>query len=199
MLLRKARRASNTWYRLGRPLIPSGEMAGQHDQERIVVSIQIVPEGSFDEYGDRKVTGFMLSEITEMVETGKGKTLYGNVDDNTESVAFARISIGDGMNQVTITELKQILEAMGGKILSTPSPMDNKDLARLRALKDPEVKVVVVPGQMGPLPPEEFPSDTLGIEAKEAENADISGADPDEPSDVGPTDSEDDGTDTGPE
>ena len=199
MLERKKRKASNTWYRLGRPMITSGEMAGQRDQERIVVSIQIVPEGSFDEYGDRKVTGFMLSEIVEMVETGKGKTLYGNVDDNTESVVFASISIGDGMNQVTITELKQILEAMGGKVLSTPSPMDTKDRERRRLEKDPEVKVVVVPGQMGPLPPEEFPSDTLEIEAKEAENANSSSSIPGQSTGIGPTDSEDEGTDTGPE
>lgn len=154
MLERKKRKASNVWYRLGRPMIESGEAAGTRDQERMVVSIQIVPEGSFDEYGDRKVTGFTLSEIAEMVETGKGKILLSNPEEGIEGIVLAQISVGDGMHQVSITELKQILTEAGGKVLSTPSPLDAKDRERMRAQKDPEVKIVVVPGQAGP-PPEE--------------------------------------------
>ena len=189
MLMRKERKASNTWYRLGRPMITSGEQAGQRDQERIVVSIQIVPEGNADEYGDRKVTGFTLSEIAEMVETGKGKTLYGNPDDATESVAFTEISIGSGMYQVTITELKQILAEMGGNVLSTPSPLDEKDRARIRGDKAPEVKVVVVQAQAGPPP----------AQPEEAESADHEGDAADEPASPGPTGGEDDGAGEGSE
>ncbi len=152
MLLRKARKASNTWYRLGRPMIESGEQAGQRDQERSVVSIQIVPEGVLNEYGDRKVTGFTLSEIAKMVETGTGMTIWSNPEDQIEGLALAKIEVGDGMYQVTITELKQILAEMGGNVLSAPSPLDEKDRARIRGDKDPEVKVVVVQAQAGPPP-----------------------------------------------
>ena len=166
MLLRKARKASNTWYRLGRPKIESGEQAGQRDQERIVVSIQIVPEDVFNEYGDRKVTGFTLSEIAEMVKTGKGKTIWSNPEEQVEGVILAKIDIGDGMFQVSITELKQILTAMGGTVLSSLSPMDDKDRARMKTEKDPEVKVVVVQGHAGP---------------QEEKNADKPSPEPDEP------------------
>lgn len=177
MLLRKARKASNTWYRLGRPKITSGEMAGQRDQERIVVSIQIVPEDSFDEYGDRKVTGFTLKEIAEMVETGTGKTILSNPEDQMEGLVLAQISIGDGMDQVTLTELRQILDAMGGTVLSTPSPLDTKDRERLRAEKDPEPKVIVVQGQVGPPP----------VPQEEAKDADQTSPEPDEPATTRPT------------
>ena len=227
MLLRKARKASNTWYRLGRPMITSGEQAGQRDQERIVVSIQIVPEDVFNQYGDRKVTGFTLSEIAEMVETGEGKTLWSNPEDQVEGIVLAKIEIGAGMYQVSLTELKQILSESRGKILSTPSPVDEKDRARMREQKDPEVKVVVVQGQAGP-PPEVLPSDTLEIEAQEAEakqppenavvtdyaaqeteatpeeseegpDADQTGVTADDPTSAGPTDSEHDGARAQPE
>ncbi|HDY65169.1 MAG TPA: hypothetical protein ENH84_02905, partial [Phycisphaerae bacterium] len=150
MLERKKRRSSNTWYRLGRPMITSGEQAGQRDQERIVVSIQIVPEDVFNQYGDRKVSGFTLSEIAEMVETGVGKTIWSNPEDQVTGIVLAKIEIGDGMYQVSLTELKQILSESGGKILSTPSPVDDKDRARMRGENDQEVKVVVVQGQAGP-------------------------------------------------
>ena len=201
MLLRKARKASNTWYRLGRPMIESGEQAGQRDQERSVVSIQIVPEGVLNEYGDRKVTGFTLSEIAEMVETGTGMTIWSNPEDQIEGLALAKIEVGDGMYQVTITELKQILAETGGNVLSTPSPLDEKDRARIRGDKDPEVKVVVVQAQAGPPPVERQSASELSMimEHEEAEGADIEGDAADEPSSPGPTGGEDDGAGEGSE
>lgn len=138
MLQRKKRAASNTWFKLGRPKITSGEKAGQRDQERITASIQVIPD-DFDKYGDRKVTGFTLAEIAHCRETGEGKTLLLNPED-PDSPIVARISVGEGIDQFTKVELGQILEGMGGAVLSTPSPLDDKDRMRLKLERDLEPK-----------------------------------------------------------
>lgn len=139
MLQRKKGKASNTWYKLGRPLITSGESAGQRDQERITARIQVIPEESFDSFNERKVTGFTLSEIAEVIETGVAKVLRLNPED-PESTIIARIIPGGGMDEFTRPELQQIIEAHGGKVLSSPSPMDDKDRMRIKLEKDLEPK-----------------------------------------------------------
>lgn len=139
MLQRKSGKASNTWYKLGRPLITSGDAAGQRDQERITASIQVIPEEIFGPFDVRKVTGFTLSEIAEIVETGASKVLKLNPED-PDSTIIARIVPGPGMDEFTLPELRQILEAHGGTVLSSPSPMDDKDRMRIKLQKDLEPK-----------------------------------------------------------
>lgn len=139
MLQRKRGKASNTWYKLGRPLITSGETAGQRDQERIMATIQVIPEEIFGPFGERKVTGFTLSEIAEVVETGVAKILRLNPED-PDSTIVARIVPGAGLDEFTRPELQRILTEMGGTVLSSPSPMDDKDRMRIKLERDLEPK-----------------------------------------------------------
>ena len=139
MLQRKKRKAANTWYKLGRPLIASGEKAGQWDQERITASIQVIPEEDFNEYGDRKVTGFTLSEIADAIKTGKSNILRLNPEDQ-DSAIVARMVVGSGLDEFTAVELQQILDEAGGTVISKPSPMDDKDRMREKMKRDMEPK-----------------------------------------------------------
>lgn len=139
MLQRKKGKASNTWYKLGRPMITSGESAGQRDQERITASLQVIPEESFGAFDERKVTGFTLSEIAEVVETGSSKVLRLNPED-PDSTIIARIVVGSGLDEFTLPELREILTEMGGVVLSSPSPLDDKDRMRIKLQKDLEPK-----------------------------------------------------------
>jgi hypothetical protein len=134
MLQRKARAAANTWYKLGRPLITSGDRAGQHDQERITAQIQVI-EDDLGPYGERKVTGFTLAEIAKCAATGQGQTILLNPED-PDSVIVARISVGTGIDQFTVDELHEVIRGMGGVVLSTPSPLDDKDRLRIKLERD---------------------------------------------------------------
>lgn len=150
-------------------MITSGEKAGQHDQERITAQIQVIPSDDFNQYGDRKVAGFTLTEIARIVETGVGQTILINPED-PDSAIVARIAVGDGIDQFTLPELRQIIKEMGGTVLSTPSPLDDKDRLRVKLERDLE------PPNRGGRP---------------KKNAVVTNPSADGPASSGPTDSED--------
>lgn len=134
MLQRKKKAARNTWYKLYRPLIETGELAGQRDTQRIGARVQVIPEESFNEYGDKKTNGFTLSEIRQVIKTGK--TAYNRLEedmDGDSSVYSAKLAMGDGDDEFTKEELKEIVETMEkeGGVYTKPSPMDAQDYARL--------------------------------------------------------------------
>lgn len=129
MLIRKNKAAANSWYKLGRPIITSGDKAGQRDTERIVFNLKVIPEDAFTMFGDRKVTGFTLDEIKAVYNGGPPQYLYG---EEVDDILLAKLEMGPGMDQVTKEELGQVIEAVTKTgILNTPSPLDPADRMRL--------------------------------------------------------------------
>lgn len=124
---RGKRKAINKFYKMGRPLITSGEKAGQRDTERITARIQVVPE-AMDQYHEKKLNGFTLEEIEAVRKTGN--PVYVR---NQEGVVTAKIEVGTDLDQWTVEELDEVIAAVkadGGPVLDE-SPLDRYDLERL--------------------------------------------------------------------
>ena len=123
MVLRGKRLAANKFYKMARPLIASGDKAGQRDTERITARIQVIPDVT-DSYGTKLLTGFTVDEIKQVIETGERIWC-----ENGEGVVTAEIKVGSGDDEWTLTELREVLDMVGedGPVMRE-SPMNAKDM-----------------------------------------------------------------------
>jgi len=164
MLQRKKRAAKNTWFKLFSPLITTGERQGQRDYER-KVEIRVIPEASFNIYGDKKTNGFTLSELKHLIKTG-GPLENHNQDDMDSDVSSvsARVVMGTGDGEFSKDELQQIVTTMEkeGGPWSPQSPMDAQDVERMkregRWNDDSTVAPANGPSVVGPLSREAEPA-----------------------------------------
>ena len=187
MLQRKEKKSSNTWYKLARPMITSGEDAGKRDSERITFSLQVIPDGAFTLFGERKITGFTVEEIRKVYETGEPMYLMA---EEVEDTVLAKLEIGPREDQVTKDELKQVLDAVAKSgILLSPSPLDKEDRLRIAQEKETVINIQL---------PESIIEDANRAAAKIKEAAEETRAvtgtdfDPDGSGGTGEDDSEDD-------
>ncbi len=132
-LQRKKRAARNTWFKLYRPIIETGEKQGQRDYQRSV-KIQIIPEESFNVYGDKKTNGFTLSEVKGLIENGG--VLENHREDDMEgdaSYVTATVKMGDRPDEFSKKELQHIVRTMEkeGGVYNQASPFDREDYDRL--------------------------------------------------------------------
>lgn len=155
VVMRGSRKARNKFYKLGRPMITSGDKKGQRDSERIVAQIRIIPNAT-DMFGRRKLTGFTVDEIRQVADGGGPLTVE---DDENKGRVLASLSCGPGLEQWTKEELYEIVDTVtkeGGPLL-LPSRMDQKDLERLRLTQPQEVRVTLEQPVSEPVEDEEPP------------------------------------------
>lgn len=126
MVERKGEKARNTFVKKARPVIVDGERAGQRDSERVTAFVQVIPDGAFGAFGERKLNGFTLAEIEEVLASGGRKQIT-----NEEGRVTAWVEVGDQDHQFTKDELQQIVDAVRADgVMISPSPMDQADLER---------------------------------------------------------------------
>lgn len=127
MLKRKEGKAANEWVKIERPIITSGEKAGQRDSERITARVLVIGETAFTPFGERKLNGFTLDELKGCLESGEDLIIK-----NPEGTVTARVSVGQNIDQFSRSELKEIIEAVDESgILLVESPVDQADLERM--------------------------------------------------------------------
>lgn len=124
---RGKRKARNKFYKINSPLITSGHMAGRRDSPRITARLQIIPDTAFDQFNDRKLTGFTLAELQTVADGGEPVILTDN-DDRV----MAKLSLGPALDQWTKAELCEILDTVreSGGVFLTASRQDTSDLQR---------------------------------------------------------------------
>lgn len=127
MVERKGEKAANTFVKKARPIITKGPKQGQRASERITAFVQVIPDAAFNIYGRRKLNGFTLAEIEEVIETGRRKEVK-----DEEGRITAWLDVGDLDHQFTKEELREIVTMVKGTgVIVTASPMDPNDLERM--------------------------------------------------------------------
>jgi len=135
---RGERTARNKWVKNAAPLVDGKRLA-----PRATARIQVIPEGAFNVYGDRKIAGITLSELKEVVKTAHPWT-YKDRDGRV----IASITVGEGDDQWTLEELREIVatvEAEGVILLESPMGVEDIELANRKKLRVIAPEVVAAP------------------------------------------------------
>lgn len=122
MILRGKRNAMNKWIKIETPI---SKRTGRRTAPMTTARFQIIPEGCLNRFGERKITGIMLSELKTVAQSGQ-PFIYKD-RDGRETV---RVETGPGETQWSREELEHIIatvEAEGGVLLNE-SPMGVADV-----------------------------------------------------------------------
>lgn len=170
MVQRGQKKARNKFYKLEQPLIASGAHAGRRDSPRITARVQVIPDGAFNMFGERKLTGFTLDEIKDVADGGAPKYI---TDD--EDRQLAKLELGPGIDQWTKDELYEIVDTVRkeGGVFLTASRMDRFDLERERLSQGQQPIIVQAPAVEQA--PQEKPKPRRGRPPKNVDVETVSG------------------------
>lgn len=119
MVIRGERKSRNKWVKNESPMVQTDEGTMQRLPPRATAKIQVIPDSAFNEYGDRKITGFTLDEIRRARDTGEPVILR-----DRRKRKIAELKVGAQVDEWTKAELDEIVKAIEKEgVLMTASPM----------------------------------------------------------------------------